>query len=128
MGKYAFLVNSPPENPGPVANNLEYARNLDEAGHDVVVYFDGQGTQWITEADENPNGVVGPYYEEARARGLIEGACGHCAAFFDIDEEIADAGVALDGGSEPGVEGPGDHHGPDVAALVGEGYELINVG
>ncbi|MFB6118268.1 DsrE family protein [Halosegnis sp.] len=127
MGKYAFLINSPPDNPGPIANNLEYARNLDEAGHEVTVFFDGQGTQWIPEAEENPDSVVGDYYHEAKRRGLIDGACGHCAAFFEIDDDIEAAGVALDGGVE-GAEGPGDHHGPDVAALAEAGYELINVG
>lgn len=128
MGKYAFLINSPPGDPGPVANNLEYARDLDEAGHDVVVFFDGQGTQWIPEAEENPDGVVNDYYAEAKKRGLIDGACGYCANFFEIDDEIEAAGIALDGGPESGAEGPGDHHGPDVAALVEQGYELINVG
>lgn len=128
MSKFAFLVNSPPGNPGPVANNLEYARNLDEAGHDVVVYFDGQATQWIPEAEDDPDGVVHEYYQEARERGLIAGACGYCASFFEIDDTIEEAGIALDGGAVEGASGPGDHHGPDVAALVEQDYQLINVG
>lgn len=128
MSKFAFLINSPPDNPGPVANNLEYARNLDDAGHDVVVYFDGQGTQWIPEGEENSDGVVYDYYQEAKERDLIAGACGYCAAFFEIDDTVEAAGIALDGGSFETEDGPGDHHGPDVAALVEEGYDLINVG
>ena len=128
MSKFAFLINSPPGNPGPVANNLEYARNLDEAGHEVTVYFDGQATQWIPEAEENPDGVVHEYYMEAKERGLIAGACGYCAAFFEIDDTIDQAGIALDGGMREDTDGPGDHHGPDVAHLVEEGYQLINVG
>lgn len=80
ISTFAFLVDSPPGNPGPVANNPEYARNLDEAGRDVVVYFGGQATQWIPEAEGDPNGVVHEYNQEAKAWGLIAGACGYCAS------------------------------------------------
>jgi len=128
MAKFGFLINSPPGSPGPVANNLEYARDLDDAGHDVVVYFDGQGTQRIPAAEDDPDGVVNEYYMEAKERDLIGGACGYCAAFFEIDDTIDEAGIALDGGETAEASGPGDHHGPDVSALVEDGHQLINVG
>lgn len=44
MSKHAFLLLSPPENPGKIADPLEYAAQLDEAGHEVVVWFDGGST------------------------------------------------------------------------------------
>ena len=91
-------------------------------------HFDGQATQWIPEAEEDSDGVVHEYYTEAKERGLIAGACGYCAAFFEIDDTIDQAGIALDGGMREDTDGPGDHHGPDVAHLVEEGYQLINVG
>ena len=48
--KYAFLINSSLEEPAPLTNTLEYARKLDDAGHDVVS-FDGEATQWISELE-----------------------------------------------------------------------------
>jgi hypothetical protein len=60
------------------------------------------------------------YYEDVRDRGLVGGACGYCASFFKVDDEIEQAGIALDGGVE--------NHGPDISQLANEGYQLINVG
>ncbi|MFC7193911.1 hypothetical protein ACFQL4_03445 [Halosimplex aquaticum] len=57
MSKHAFLLLSPPENPGKIANPLEYAVQLDEAGHDVVVWFDGGSTFWF----ENQRTVRRPH-------------------------------------------------------------------
>jgi hypothetical protein len=41
-------------------------------------------------------------------------------SFFEVDDTVESAGIALDGGA--------DEHGPDVAGLVEDGYQLINVG
>lgn len=128
MGKYAFLVNAKPDEPGPTANNLQYACALDEAGHDVSVYFDGQATQWIPELEDDTENVVHEYYHDAKDRGLIQGACGYCSGFFEVDDRIQDAGIDLEGEFVEDDSGPGAHHGPDVANLVDDGYELINVG
>lgn len=128
MSKYAFLMNAKPDEPGPTANNLQYACALDKAGHDVAVYFDGQATQWIAELEGEGDSVVSSYYAEAKDRGLIDGACGYCSAFFEVDDTIEAAGIDLKGEAVEDQHGPGDYHGPDVARLVDEGYDLINVG
>ena len=44
MAKFASVINSAPGDPAPMANNLEYASNLDDGGYEVAVFFDGQGT------------------------------------------------------------------------------------
>lgn len=46
MSKHAFLLLSSPEMPGKFANPLTYASQLDEAGHDVAVYFDRSCRVW----------------------------------------------------------------------------------
>lgn len=65
-------MNSKPDEPGPTANNLQYACASDEAGHDVAVYFDGQATQGIPELEEETENVVYEYYKDAKDRGLIQ--------------------------------------------------------
>lgn len=72
----------------------------------MVVFFDGQATV-IDEREGDAESVVYDYYAHVRDRGLIDGACGYCASFFEVDDTVESAGTALDGGT--------DEHGSDVA-------------
>ena len=120
MAKYAIMLNADTDSVGPAANGLEYALDLDDAGHKVEVFFDGSATQWIALLDEAGNHPVKKYYEQVRERGLVGGACGYCADAFGVYDEVDEAGVEILGGQ--------DDHGPDVGDLVEEGYELLTVG
>ena len=55
-----------------------------------------------------------------RDRGLVGGACGFCASFFEADRAIEKTEITLDGGSA--------EHGPDVGQLAEQGYQLLTVG
>lgn len=113
MSKHAFLLLSPPENPGKIANPLEYATQLKNAGHDVVVWFDGGSTFWFEDLEDRPVPALDAY-ETAKERDLIAGVCNHCATH---------KGVVADVEAE-GFEITGEDHQPDVDGLVDEGYEL----
>ena len=71
--KYAFLIDSSLEEPAPLTNTLEYARKLDDAGHDVVVFFDGEATQWIPELEGDEDRLADEVYADVRDRGLVGG-------------------------------------------------------
>lgn len=116
MSKHAFLLLSPPETPGKFANPLTYARQLDEAGHDVAVYFDGAATYWFEGIEDHPGPAV-EAYEQAKERGLIAGVCDHCATSKGVADAV----------EREGFEIKGTEHEPDVAALVEEGYEIHTV-
>lgn len=120
MSKYALLLNASTDDVGPAANGLEYALDLDDAGHEVEVFFDGEATQWPGTLEETPDHPVNNYYEEVDDRGLVGGACGFCANAFDAVEGCEAAGVDLLGGS--------DEHAPDVGELTEDDYELLTVG
>jgi hypothetical protein len=120
MSKYAFLINSSLDEPAPLANTLEYARKLDDAGHDVVVFFDGAATQWIPELETNEDLLPHDAYADVRARGLIGGACGFCASFFEVDRAIEKVEITIDGDAA--------EHGPDVGQLAEQGYQLLTIG
>jgi hypothetical protein len=120
MSKYAFLIDSSLEEPAPLTNTLEYARKLDEAGHDVVVFFDGEATRWIPELEADADLLPHDVYADVRERGLVGGACGFCASFFEVDRAIEKVEITLDGSSA--------EHGPDVAQLAEQGYQLLTVG
>jgi hypothetical protein len=120
MSKYAFLINSSLDDPAPLTNTLEYARKLDDADHEVIVFFDGEATQWIPELESNEDLLPGEIYAEVRERGLIGGACGFCASFFEADRAIEKVEITLDGSAA--------EHGPDVGQLADQGYQLLTVG
>jgi hypothetical protein len=119
MTQYAVLLNATTDQVGATVNGLEYALTLHEDGHDVELYFDGEATRWPGELAANPDHPVKPAFEEAREQDLISGACGFCANAFGATDELADADIDLIGGI--------DDHGPDVASLVDEGYELLTI-
>jgi len=113
MSKHAFLLLSPPENPGKIANPLEYAAQLDEAGHEVVVWFDGGSTFWFENLADRPAPALDAY-ETAKERDLIAGVCNHCATHKGVVKNVETEGFKI----------TGEDHQPDVDTLVDEGYEL----
>jgi|AntDeeMetagen285_2_1112576.scaffolds.fasta_scaffold00079_18 predicted peroxiredoxin len=113
MAKHTFLLLSSPETPGKFANPLTYARQLDEAGHQVAVYFDGAATYWFEGIGDHPEPAVRAY-EDAKELGLIAGVCNHCATFKGVVNAV----------EAEGFEIQGTEHAPDVARLVDDGYEI----
>lgn len=120
MGEYAVMLNASTDDVGPMANGLEYALDLDEHGHDVSVFLDGIATQWPGTLAESPDHPVNEYFEAARDRGLIEGACGFCVNAFDGLEGVEAAGIPVLGGS--------DEHGPHLGEIADEGRQILTVG
>lgn len=116
MSKHAFLLLSHPDRPGKFANPLTYACQLDEAGHEVAVYFDGPATYWFDGIDNRPNPAV-EAYEQAKERSLIAGVCDHCATFKGVVDSV----------EAEGFEISGEEHAPDVATLIEDGYELHTI-
>lgn len=116
MAKHAFLLLSSPESPGKFANPLTYAAQLDDAGHEVAVYFDGAATFWFDGVDDRPEPAV-QAYETAKERNLIAGVCDHCATFKGVADAVEAEGFDVEG----------EAHAPDVAGLVEDGYEIHTV-
>ena len=121
MSRYALLLSAGPDRAGSALNAIEYALRLDAGGHTVEIYLDGAATQWPAESDRRSGHPFVEGFTEARARGLVVGGCAFCANAFGATEGCQDAGIDLLGQ-------PGEEHGPDVAAIVDDGYELLTVG
>jgi len=116
MSRHAIIFLSSPSEPGKFANGLTYARQLDEAGHDVAVYFDGDATRLFTQLDDLPEPAA-VAYEAARERDLVAGVCDHCSRFKGAKEAAEAAGFEIEG----------REHTPDVAALVEQGYDVTTI-
>ena len=98
---------------GRLVNGLEAAKEFAETdGDEVEVIFDGAGTEWIPELEDEDS----DYHELYRAVSDDAAVCDFCAGAFGVDDAVDDAGVVrLD-----------DHDGhPSIRSLVDDDYEII---
>jgi len=101
------------ENAGRLANGLEAAKEFAETeGDDVELIFDGAGTQWIPELEDEDN----DYHELYQTVRDDTSVCDYCSGAFGVDDAVNEAGlVTLD-----------DHDGhPSIRSLVDDDYEII---
>ena len=100
-------------NLGRLVNGLETAREFAETdGDEVELVFDGAGTQWIPELEDEDS----DYHDLYAAVREDASACDYCSSAFGVEDAVADAGVVtLD-----------DHEGhPSIRSLVDDDYEII---
>ena len=98
---------------GRLANGLEAAKEFAETeGDEVEVIFDGAGTQWIAELEDEDHDYHGLY----QAVHDEVSVCDYCASAFDVGEAVDDAGL------ERLAEYDGH---PSLRSLVDNDYEII---
>jgi hypothetical protein len=98
---------------GRMANALEAAKELHEAGDAVKMLFDGAGTKWVGALADPAHRLHGKF--EA-VRPTIAGACRYCAAAFGVREAVEQSGIPLLGEFE-------GH--PSLRKLIADGYQVI---
>jgi hypothetical protein len=98
---------------GRVVNALQIARELDEAGDEVTIIFDGAGTQWVPALDDGNHKYHSLY---SKVRSVIAGACSYCAGAYGVKDEIEDTDV--------GLLDEFDGH-PSVRKLLSNGYQVV---
>lgn len=98
---------------GRVLNGLEAAKEFAEtAGDDIELLFDGAGTQWIPELEDETH----DYHELYQTVRDDIAVCDYCAGAFGVSDAVDDAGVVrLD-------ENEGH---PSIRSLVDDGYEIV---
>ena len=98
---------------GRLVNGLEAAKEFAETdGDELELIFDGAGTQWIPELEDEDH----DYHELYRAVKDDAAACDYCSGAFGVDDAVADAGVAT-------ID---EHEGhPSIRSLVDDDYEII---
>lgn len=115
MAKAAFVVyagTDSHEDLGRLTNALQGVNEFVDNGDDVVLVFDGGGTQWIEALAD----------ESHPAHGLFEAVkdvtyvCDYCAGAFHVEEAV----------DESDVERLNEYDGhPSLHRLVEDGYEII---
>ncbi|MDZ7745958.1 MAG: hypothetical protein U5K28_05390 [Halobacteriales archaeon] len=100
-------------NLGRLVNGLEAAKEFaDRDEDDLELIFDGAGTQWIPELEDESHDSH-ELYQSVKDDAA---ACDHCAGAFGVEEAVGDAGVVqID---------ENDGH-PSIRSLVDDDYEII---
>ena len=117
MAKFAIVAQPQKDDPGRALHSLLYAKQLHEAGHDVALYYDGEGTAWIGRF-ESPDYPYHDVYNEVQEAGLIGGACRYCAGQFGATDAVEASAVEF-------ADHDDDH--PSIARMVGEGRTIITL-
>lgn len=75
---------------------LLYSQELLENGYDVVLLFDGAGTEWVNEWN-NPTSQnkLKPGYEELKKAGVTQVICDYCSIAFKAREHIEGKNLPL---------------------------------
>lgn len=98
---------------GRVVNALQVARELDQAGDEVTVVFDGAGTEWIPTLSDHEHNYH-DLFEESKHN--VAGACSYCATAYGVKEAIEGTDVEL--------LDEFDGH-PSVRKLISNGYQIV---
>ncbi len=115
MPKAAFVVLTGPDTPdgrSHVVNAMEAAREFDEHGDEFQLIFDGAGTQWVRELEDENHKYHHLY---AGLRDAVS-VCDYCVGAYEVDDAVDDADI------ERREEFDGH---PSIHSLIAEGYEIV---
>ncbi|MCR2805635.1 hypothetical protein [Paenibacillus soyae] len=99
--KYLIVIQSNQHDVGKAVHGLLYGDELHDAGFEVEIVFDGLGTQW-PEAFNQLEHPFHPLFKKVMKKGIIKGGCQACSTFFDVGEQVENAGLALVGNEATG--------------------------
>lgn len=110
MTKVAIVVLADTEgheNLGRITNALQAAKEFHEAGDDLELIFDGAGTEWTEELEDESHDLH-EIYKDLSGQAS---SCSFCFSAFEVESEIEKAG---------------DYEGhPSFRELIEQGYEVI---
>lgn len=117
MHKVALVIYSKLGGAGNSAiyRTLMFAQELQRAGDDVTIVFDGAGSAAAADLAQ-PGHTMHALFQDVRAR--VRGVCRYCAKSYAVLEAVEAAGLAL----------LGDDRGhASLRSLLEEGYQIVTV-
>jgi hypothetical protein len=117
MAKIAIIIFSDTttiEALGKVSNAFILALEAIENGDDLKIIFEGAGTKWIGEL-ENEDHKINPLYKMVKSH--ITGSCSYCAQAFGVKNQVEKAEIAL-------LDEFKNH--PSLRNLIVDGYQIIS--
>lgn len=118
--KFAIILQAGKETHEGMARALHaflYATELKEKGYDVVLIFDGAGTEWAEEfSNPGSQSKMLPMYQTFKKTGVIEVICDFCAVAFGVKEKLGSRQLPL-------VSEYKGH--PSIEKWIKKGYQII---
>lgn len=120
QGKYLIILQAGKESHEGMAravHALLYSKELKEHGHEVVLLFDGAGTEWIAEwSKPDSTDKLAPMYQELREAGVTQVICDFCANAFQVKLSLEESQAPL----------TAEYQGhPSIAKFADQGYQII---
>lgn len=116
--KYAVILQAGKESHEGMARALHallYSKELKEKGHDVVLIFDGAGTEWA-EALMDGKSKLSPVFQQVQKLDIVQVVCDYCSGAFKVKGSLQKKGAHFEG----------DYNGhPSVAKWADQGYQLV---
>ncbi|PKP09532.1 MAG: hypothetical protein CVU09_11365 [Bacteroidetes bacterium HGW-Bacteroidetes-4] len=116
MSKIAIVVFSDTDTAealGKVSNAFVLASEAAENGDEVKLIFDGAGTKWIGQLENENHKLHGLY---KGVKNQITGACAFCAAAFGVKSQVEKAKITL-------LSEYKEH--PSIRTLIADGYQVL---
>lgn len=118
--KYLVILQAGAESHEGMARALHamlYSQELKAHGHEVVLVFDGAGTEWIEEwTNPETTNKLAPLYRQLETAGMTQIVCDFCAGAFEVKESLK--------GREVNLTSEFNGH-PSIAKWVDQGYRLL---
>lgn len=115
MAKAAIVVLAGTETHselGRVVNGMQAAKEFADANDEVKLIFDGAGTQWIPELEDEEH----DYHALYASLSEYVYACEYCSNAFGVDEAV----------EESSAQSLSDYEGhPSIRDLVDDDFEII---
>ena len=85
----------------------------------MKLIFDGGGTKWVGELSKDDHPLASQFSSAVKASGAIAGVCDYCVGAFGGETgEVEKCGLPL----------ASEYMGhPSVAALIGDGFQVITL-
>ena len=96
---------------------LLYSKEMKESGYEVVLLFDGAGTEWVEKwSQTDTEDKLAVMYRELRAAGVTQVVCDFCAGAFHVKESLQEKEVPL----------TAEYQGhPSIVKWLDRGYKLL---
>lgn len=119
-GKFLIILQAGKESHEGLARALHallYSKELKEHGHEVVLVFDGAGTEWAEEwTNPDSQHKLAPMYRELSQQGSTSIICDFCAGAFAKKEALTERKAPL----------IGEYQGhPSIAKWVDKGFQIV---
>ncbi|MHB1646475.1 MAG: hypothetical protein EVG15_09010 [Candidatus Acididesulfobacter diazotrophicus] len=101
-----------------VRHALIYAKEIKEAGNNVLLIFDGEGTKWLKIITDEPGQYkfLNDLLNEVKSLGIEYKACDFCSTRKEVKEDLSNKHIQF--------LNEYDGH-PDIGKLINEGYQII---